>query len=218
MITIVLIIFTCIISIKAFKDDGLMEKWIFYPPAVKHGEWPRLFTYGFLHADFTHLIFNMFTLYFFGVDIEKYCIATLGELTGSVAYIVLYFSALFVSIFPTYLKERDNDYYHGLGASGAVSAIIFAYVLINPMNFMGVMFIPVWLPAFLFAIIFVMISVYLSKNHSGGINHSAHIAGGIYGIVFMIVAFGTLEHVNLLADFIDQIHVNSIRDLIRFGF
>jgi len=134
MITIVLIIFTCIISIKAFKDDGLMEKWIFYPPAVKHGEWQRLFTYGFLHADFTHLIFNMFTLYFFGVDIEKYCIATLGELTGSVAYIVLYFSALFVSIFPTYLKERDNDYYHGLGASGAVSAIIFAY---QPYEFYG---------------------------------------------------------------------------------
>lgn len=218
MITYLIIAVTAIISIRAFRDHSLTERFIFYPPAVKYGEWHRLFTYGVLHADYTHLIFNMFTLYFFGMDIEKAFQSTFGVQTGSAYYILLYITALPVSILPTYLRHKDNQSYHGVGASGSVSAIIFAYILINPMNFMGILFIPIWLPAFIFGIIFIAMSLYLDKKQSGGINHSAHITGGIYGLIFMIMAFMLLQNINLAENFIAQIRFISLNDLIRFGY
>ena len=218
MITIVIIVITSIISIRAFNDNVLMSRIIFHPPAVKQGNWYRLLTYGVVHADYTHLIFNMFTLYFFGPEIESVFKSILGQTTGSIFYILLYLSALIVSIIPSYFKNKDNASYYSLGASGAVSAIIFAYVLINPMNYMGVLFIPVMLPAFLFGLIFILISMSLEKKQSGGINHSAHIAGGIYGIIYMIAIFFIVADINLLSSFIDQIKVESITDLFYFGF
>lgn len=218
MITYTIIAATAITSIMAFGNRALLDRLIFYPPAVNRGGWYRMFTYGVLHADYTHLIFNMFTLYFFGAYIERTFQSVFGIQTGTVYYILLYISALPVSMLPTYLKNRHNAAYRGLGASGAVSAVIFAYILINPMNFMGVLFVPVWLPAFIFGIIFVIVSLYLDKKQSGHINHSAHIAGGIYGLLFMVVVFGSAAHINLAADFLDKIRVNSAADLIRFGF
>lgn len=218
MITFIIIALTALISISAFKNRSLVEKLIFYPPAVKRGQWQRLFTYGVLHADYTHLIFNMFTLYFFGMDIERAFQATFGMQMGSIFYILLYVSALPFSILPTYFKHQNNRYYRGLGASGAVSAVIFAYILINPMNFMGIMFIPIWLPAFIFGILFVTISLYLDKKQAGGINHSAHIAGGVYGVVFMIVVFALMANTNLVSEFVDKIRISSISELIHFGY
>lgn len=218
MITTIIIILTALISIKAFKDIELMGKLIFHPPAVKKDSWYRLFTYGVVHADYTHLIFNMFTLYFFGIEIERVFKTVLGQTTGSFSYVLLYISALLISILPTYFKQKDNTSYYGLGASGAVSAIIFAYVLINPMNFMGIMFIPIMLPAFLFGFIFILISTLLEKKQTGGINHSAHITGGIYGILYMVAVFFIFADINLVNSFITQIKIDSISDLFHFGF
>lgn len=217
MLTIILIATTALISLVAFNNHAILNNYIFYPPAVKKGQWYRLVTYGFLHADHMHLIFNMFTLYFFGMDIERICKEVLGNVNGSVCYLLLYFSSLVISILPSYFKHKNNNNYRSLGASGAVSAVVFAYVLVNPMNFMGILFIPVWLPAFIFAFIFILVSVYLERKQSGGINHSAHIAGAIYGVVFMIAAFLAIAQVNLLEYFVDQIHITSIKDIIRFG-
>lgn len=218
MITYIIIAATAIISIMAFSNNALMHRLIFYPPAVKQGQWYRLFTYGILHADYTHLIFNMFTLFFFGMDIERAFKATFGMQTGSIYYILLYVSALPFSILPTYFKHKNNQSYHGLGASGSVSAIIFAYILINPMNFMGIMFIPIWLPAFIFGIIFVAVSLYLDKKQSGGINHSAHIAGSVYGVIFMVAVFAIMANINLVSEFVNKIRVDSLSDLIRMGY
>lgn len=218
MITYIIIASTVITSLYAFKNHSIFDKFIFHPPAVNRGEWYRLFTYGLLHADTTHLIFNMFTLYFFGPEIEKNCKIALGMQTGSLMYVLLYITSLPISIFPTYLKNKNNATYHSLGASGAVSAIIFAYILINPMSFMGILFIPIWLPAFIFGILFVVISVYLDKKQSGRINHSAHMAGGVYGIVFITIAFLVLANINLVEAFISQINITGINDLFRFGF
>lgn len=175
MITTTIIVLTALISIRAFKDNELMGRLIFHPPVVEQGDWYRLFSYGVVHADYTHLIFNMFTLYFFGVDIERVFKAVFGQTTGTVLFIILYLSALLVSILPTYFKNRNNSSYYGLGASGAVSAVIFVYMLINPMNYMGILFIPVMLPAFLFGIIFILISLSLEKK-AGRWNksHSTH--------------------------------------------
>lgn len=218
MVTFSIIGITAIISIAAFSNYTMMDKFIFRPTEVKRGQWYRFFTYGVLHADYTHLIFNMFTLYFFGGDIERAFKTTFGQQTGTIYFLVLYITALPVSILPTYLKQKDNDNYRSLGASGAVSAIIFAYILINPMNYMGVMFIPIWLPAFIFGIVFLFISVYLDKKQSKGINHSAHITGGIYGVVFMIIVFLAFANVNLVSEFAQKIQKISINDIIRFGY
>ena len=137
---------------------------------------------------------------------------------GAISYVLLYITAILASILPTYLKHKNNARYFGLGASGAVCAVIFAYVLVNPMNFMGILFIPIMLPAFLFGLLFLLISLSLDKKQAGGINHSAHIWGGIYGILFMIVTFGALTDINLIQTFVAQIQVDSLSDLIHIGF
>ncbi|BBD44901.1 MAG: rhomboid family intramembrane serine protease [Petrimonas sp.] len=218
MITFLIIGITSVISIAAFGNYTMMDKFIFRPTEAGRGQWYRFFTYGVLHADYTHLIFNMFTLYFFGGDIERAFKATFGGQTGVFYYLLLYVTALPVSILPTYLKQKNNNSYRGVGASGAVSAIIFAYILINPMNFMGVLFIPVWLPAFLFGTIFLLISVSLDKKQSKGINHSAHITGGLYGIAFMVTVFIAFANINLVSEFADKVKIDSIYDLIRIGY
>ena len=195
-----------------------MERMIFHPPAVRAGEWQRLFSYGLIHANHTHLIFNMFTLYLFGRYIENSFTISLGKTEGSICFILLWLTALPISILPTYTKQKNNSLYNSLGASGAVSAIVFAYILINPMNFMGILFIPIMLPAFLFGLIFLSISFGLEKREPGGINHSAHITGAIWGIIFMIITFQLLTENNLIHSFIAQIKINSLSDLFHFGF
>lgn len=218
MITLLIIVSTALITILAFKENRLMERLIFTPPAVRRGEGYRLFTYGLLHADYTHLLFNMFTLYFFGTDIERICKATLGEEVGAIGYLALYIFALPVSILPTYIRQKENRAYHGLGASGAVAAIIFAYMLVNPMHFMGILFIPVMLPAFIFGILFIIISISLDKRGGGSINHSAHLTGGIFGFLYMIVLFGTVADMNLFERFFSKIGIERLSDLIHVGF
>lgn len=218
MLTIIIIVATCVISVLAFSNRNLMNALVFFPPAVNGGQWYRLFSYGVLHANYAHLFFNMFTFYLFGSYVEGVCVSTLGGHAGAVCYLLLYLTALPVSILPSYYGHRNDTSYYGVGASGAISAVVFAYVLISPMNLMGIMFIPIMMPAFLFAILFVIVSVYLDKNHPGGINHLAHITGGLYGLVYMVVAFFALIHLNLVSRFFSLIKVDSINDLIRFGF
>ncbi|MDD3321047.1 MAG: rhomboid family intramembrane serine protease [Paludibacter sp.] len=218
MVTIIIIAVTAFISYSAFNNGSLVEKYIFYPPAIKNKQWYRFISYGFLHADWSHLIFNMFALYLFGSEIEKVFKEVFGDQAGIVLYLMLYILALIFSILPTYFKEKNNSQYRSLGASGAVSAIVFAYILVYPMNFMGIMFIPVFLPAFIFGIIYIITSIYLDRNHTGNINHSAHVMGGIFGIVFMFVTFKSIVDINIFAWFIDNIQLSSIRDLIHFGY
>lgn len=218
MITLAIIIVTVLISYQAFNNYDLADKLIFQPASVRDGQWYRLITYGVLHADFTHLLFNMFTFYLFGSYIENIFKLQFGQRPGAAAFILLYIGGLFISILPTYFKQKDNYYYKGLGASGAVSAIVFAYILINPMNFMGILFIPIMLPAFLFGFIFVFISIYLDKKEVGGINHSAHITGGLFGIIYTAAFFMVMSNVNLLLQFIFKIQITSLGDLFYFGF
>ena len=217
MITITIIILTSLISYQAFRDHSLADKLIFQPASVRDGELYRLLTYGVLHADLTHLIFNMFTFYLFGRTIESFFKSSLGFMPGSIAFIVLYAGGLLFSILPTYLKEKDNYYYKGLGASGAVSAVVFAFILIFPMSLMGILFIPIKLPAFLFGFIFVLISMYLDRNQVGGINHSAHVAGGLFGVVLTAAVFLVLIQNNLLVAFLYKIQITSLSQLIYFG-
>jgi len=217
MITIIIIVITSLISFLAFNNRALLDKLIFYSPAVKEGGWYRFFSYGLLHADLTHLFFNMFTLYLFGRAIEDVFVNSFGSGFGVLFYLLLYILGLPASILPSYIKEKNNNQYRSLGASGAVSAIVFSYMLIYPMQGIGLLFIPIYLPAFLFGIIYIAVSVYLEKKQAGNINHLAHITGGVFGILFMFTVFLIFGGVNIFSFFINNIQVSSLKDLIQFG-
>lgn len=218
MITIIIIALTAIVSYLAFNNNSIFDKYIFYPPAIKNKQWYRFISYGVLHADLSHLIFNMFALYLFGSEIEKVFNDVFGIGLGGFLYVLLYLLGLFFSILPTWFKEKDNAYYRGLGASGAVSALVFSYILVYPMNFMGIIFIPIFLPAFIFGIIYVVASIYLEKTQNGTINHSAHVTGGMFGVVFMFFVFKAFAGINIFYYFVQNIQISSFRDLIQFGY
>ncbi|WP_141453138.1 rhomboid family intramembrane serine protease [Pseudoxanthomonas sp. z9] len=181
-ITLILILVTSVVSLLAFRTPALAGRLILWPPAIdRNKQYDRLVTYGFIHADIWHLLFNMVTLFFFGRIME----GVVTELTGSVlVYIGFYLSALVVSILPTYLKHQKDPNYRSLGASGAVSAVLFAFILINPWAMIGVFFIP--MPAIVFAVLYVAYSIWMDKRGGDNVNHGAHLAGAAYGVLFMI--------------------------------
>lgn len=179
--TTVIIIITVIISIAAWQSRPLLERLIFYPPAVNKGQYDRLLTHGFIHADGMHLLFNMFTLYFFGSVIERFYINKFGNL-GFVAFYVL---AITVAILPTYARNKNNPRYSSLGASGAVSAVLFAYILFAPWNTLY-LFAVLPIPAIVFAIAYVAYSIWADRRGGGNINHSAHLFGAVFGVVATI--------------------------------
>ena len=195
-ITLGLIAVTALVSWLAFKDRRLVDRLILWPPAVsqRHQYW-RLASYGLLHADLSHLLFNMITLFFFGSLIEQVMV----QLTGSwLTYPLFYLTALVVSILPSYLRNQGNRNYFSLGASGAVSAVLFAFILIQPWSLIFVFFIPA--PAILYAVFYVGYSIWMDRRGGDRINHSAHLAGAAFGVMFMLAMEPRLFNV-----FIDQL-------------
>ncbi|HEX7369459.1 MAG TPA: rhomboid family intramembrane serine protease [Rhodanobacteraceae bacterium] len=195
LLTLAIIAVTCIVSWLAFKDGKLMQRLILWPPAVekRHQYW-RLLSYGLVHADFQHLLFNMLTLFFFGRLMESLYAMKLGPL----GFLWFYLGGLLVSILPTYIKNRHNPNYHSLGASGAVSAVLFAFILVAPWSMIIVFVIPV--PAILYAVAFLAYSIYMDHRGGGYINHSAHSWGAAYGILFTV-----LIHPPIVVHFVQQL-------------
>jgi membrane associated rhomboid family serine protease len=216
-ITTIIIIITALISIGGFSNQKIIDDLIFYPPAVSQkNQWYRFITCGLIHADWGHLIFNMMSFYLFGRNLEIYFVQIFGN-TGKLLYLLLYVTALIVSVLPTYFRHRSNYHYRSLGASGAVSAVIFASILFDPMTGIGLFFIPIYIAGFLFGLIYLLISYYLDKKGGGNINHSAHIYGALYGIVFTIVAARLFSRYPVLAACIEQIQNAGVKDFIQFG-
>jgi membrane associated rhomboid family serine protease len=183
LVLILILAATCIVSFIAFNNRRVLDDLILWPPAIarKH-EYYRLVTYGLVHADGTHLLFNMLTLFFFGRAMAPFYDASLGGMFG---FALFYLGGLVVSILPTYLKNRNNANYHSLGASGAVSAVLFGYILLAPWSQIIVLVIP--LPAIIYAVLYTGYSIYMDRRGHGNINHSAHLWGAAYGVVFTLL-------------------------------
>lgn len=205
-ITLIIIIITCIVSISAFSNGRIIEDLIFYPPAITNrNQWYRFFSCGLIHGDYGHLIFNMLSLYLFGEFVEGKFIEVFGE-KGKIFYLLMYVLALFFCLLPTFAKHKDDYHYRSLGASGAVSAVVFAGILFFPTAKLGFFFIPPIIPGYIFGPLYLLLSSYLEKQSRDNINHSAHIWGALFGIGFVIVMAAALNtEYHPMQEFIDQI-------------
>jgi membrane associated rhomboid family serine protease len=204
-ITLIITIITVAISILAMYNEPLMDKMIFNPYTVqRNNEWYRFISSGFIHADFIHLAFNMFSFYMFSDYVEQFFSMIFGA-QGLTLYIILYISSLAVCLIPTYLKHKHQYHYNSLGASGAVSAIVFVGIFLQPTIQIGFFIIPPIIPGFIFGPIYLAITAYLSKNGQSGINHSAHLWGSIYGIVFLIITAKFIGNYDSVGLFIEQV-------------
>lgn len=205
-VTLLIIAATCIISFLAFSNERLMDHLIFYPPAItKDHQWYRFFTCGLIHANTMHLAFNMYSFYIFGSIIEKYFIE-LFPIFGGLFYLLLYVSSLLMCLIPTYLMNRNNAYYKSLGASGAVSAIVFAFIFLQPTQDIGLIFIPnLYAPAFIFGLLYLIVTAIMAYRSHSHINHSAHLWGGIYGIIFTIFICQFQHNFSPLNHFVSEI-------------
>lgn len=201
--TIVFIIITCIVSVLAFNNDQIFSKLQFSPYQVYHRkEYYRLLSHGFVHADWMHLFFNMLVLYFFGTQVER--IFNYYEAEGvmrfaNVWFTFMYLAAIIFSSVTTLKKHKDNTFYNAVGASGAVSAILFCSIFFDPWAILKLnFFIPV--PAIILGVGYLGYSHYMSKRNTDNINHDAHFIGAVFGFLFPLLI--KLDFINI---FINQL-------------
>ncbi len=205
-ITIILIAITVIVSLIAFGSRQIMDDLIYYPAVINSKkQYYRFVTYGFIHADLMHLIFNMYAFYLFGQYMEHAFVALFGDTQGLILYVLMYVLALIASVIPDYAKYKNNYQYRSLGASGAVSAVVFAFIILNPMQGIGLIFIPFLIPGFLFGFLYLIISYYLSKKGGSVINHNAHIWGAVFGMAFLILCGKFFSDYPVLQNFISEV-------------
>lgn len=185
-ITWLIIAITAIVSFSAFNNNELFSRLRFNPYIIRERkQWYRFLSYGLLHADWMHLIVNMFVLYSFGVQVELFMVYFFGA-KGMLYFALLYIGALAMSVIPSYEKQKHNIYYNAVGASGAVSAILFSSIIFYPDSKIIFMFIPFPIPAVLFGIIYLVYSAVMAKKATDNIGHDAHFWGAIFGILFTI--------------------------------
>ena len=187
----VLIGLTVAISAYAWSKTELMESWIMQPYVMaRSGQWYRLLTSGFLHADWAHLLFNMFAFYSFGPLVLAALQGGYGEGLGLGLFLLLYLGGIIVSDLPTYFRHRDDPTYRSLGASGGVSAVVFASILLFPVNSGGggiIIFpIPIPIQPFLFGFLYLAYSWYMGRRRGDNINHDAHFYGALFGVLLLL--------------------------------
>ena len=176
-----------LISYQVFKSNEWRDKLILSPYLIKHdGQWYRLFSHSWIHADWQHLLFNMASLYFLGDLILNNWIDLYGDIKGTGLFLFLYLAGgVAATIFP-YFKNQDNSSYRALGASGAVSAVIFAAILWNPTMKLGILFIPFPISAYIFGPLYLLIEYFAMRNIKTGVAHDAHLGGALFGILFVL--------------------------------
>jgi membrane associated rhomboid family serine protease len=189
MATLAIIAANVIISLKGFKDFSFFEKYKFNIGGIRRGEQFRMFSSGFLHLDFSHLLFNMMTLYFFA-DV------VIGSI-GYVKFILIYLASLLVGNLLSFYFHKDEYHYSAIGASGAVSGILYSAILFYPNMSLYMFFIPIPIPAWVFGILYLLYSIYGMKKSLGNIGHDAHFGGALAGYVLTILFAPSLLNTQL---------------------
>ncbi|OUR90840.1 rhomboid family intramembrane serine protease [Flavobacteriales bacterium 34_180_T64] len=179
LVTIVIIAANVIISYKGFNDYGFFERYKFNVGGVRRGEQIRMFSSGFLHADTMHLFFNMFTLYFFA-DVVVHHLESLN-------FIIIYVVSLVLGSLLSLYFHKNEYHYSAVGASGAVTGVLYSAILLEPNMSLYMFFIPVPIPAYVFGIGYLLYSIYGMKNKVGNIGHDAHFGGAIGGYVVTLI-------------------------------
>ena len=190
MITIIIIAANVIISYKGFGDFSFFEQYKFQVGAIQRGEKIRLFSAGFLHVDTQHLLFNMLTLYFFARPVFTD--------VGTVGFLFIYIGSLFVGNYLSLLFHKNEYHYSAVGASGAVTGVLYSAILLQPGMSLYLFFVPIPIPAYIFGIGYLLYSIYGMKNRIGNIGHDAHFGGAIGGYVITLVLAPSLFATNLL--------------------
>jgi membrane associated rhomboid family serine protease len=201
--TIVIIIITGAISIWGFSNEAIMKKLELNPYQIYHdNQYHRLLTHGFIHADWLHLLVNMLVFFSFGSAIENRfeILAHKGIINNNILhFFILYFGGMVIATLATVIKHKDNPEYNAIGASGAVSAVVFTYIFFSPTNSLLLMgIIPI--PAIIFGVLYLIYSQYMSRRSGGNVNHDAHFIGAVFGFIYPI-----LLKPNLIHYFINQV-------------
>ncbi len=189
-----LFVITILVTLLAFYSERAMDAMILHPYDIARGR--RVYTVitsGLIHRDWGHLLFNMLSYYFFAFQLE-------ANYLGHWQFGLLYIASLILSDMPTVAKHKDDVWYRSLGASGAISAVVFSYIMFNPLQGLYMFFIPIAIPAILFGVLYLIYCAYASRQSRDSINHDAHFFGAISGI--MITIF--LNH-HVLIDFLHQL-------------
>jgi len=198
-VTLLIIIVTCVISFICFENRALFDQLKHHPASEANSkEWYRMVTSGFLHADYIHLGINMYVLYGFGNFVEQVFLAQYGEVFGRTIYLLLYLVMIVIADIPSFLKHKNNYNYSAIGASGAVSGVLFIFILLMPWSPLELyFFIPI--PAIVFGVLYLFYSSWASKNARDNIGHDAHFYGAVSGMVLAAILLPFL-----LGNFVDR--------------
>lgn len=188
--TIAIIAANVLVSIKGFNDTYFFDRYKFGIGAIKAGQKERLLTSGFLHVDIAHLFFNMFTLYFFADVVISWF--------GPGKFIIIYVISLLAGSLLALFFHKDEPYYSAVGASGAVTGILYSAILLQPNDSLGIMFIPIPIPAYILGIGYLLYSIYGMKSRLGNIGHTAHFGGAIGGYVITLLFMPSLLQTDTL--------------------
>lgn len=186
------IIFLLTIGLSVYAlsfNQKIFNKWVLHPYSiVKYNRWHTVITSGFIHANWPHLIFNMLSFFFFGFYLEAVLRYYSGsDMGGSIYFAVIYFTSMILSDLTTILRFKENRNFSSLGASGAVSGILFSFILFNPNQLIGAFFIPPIIPAWVFALLYLAYSYVQGKKMKDSINHDAHLWGAVTGIIITVI-------------------------------
>lgn len=190
LVTVIVIAINVLFSMKGFKDYSFFEKYKFNTGAVRRGEQIRLLSSGFLHVNTAHLFFNMLTLYFFA--------AIVVGLLGTINFLIIYLGSLILGNLLSFYFNKDDLNYTAVGASGAVSGILYSAILLQPGMSLYMFFIPIPIPAYIFGIGYLLYSIYGMRAQNDNIGHDAHFGGAIGGYVITLAMAPVLFQTNLL--------------------
>ncbi|MFC2176596.1 rhomboid family intramembrane serine protease [Bacteroidota bacterium] len=186
--TIIILVITVLVSIAGFQNRDWMAKLQFNAYLMKHAnQWHRAITHAFVHSGWMHLFVNMWVLYLFGSSTESFFSAYRGTITGPMIYVALYIGGILFSSVSSYRKHQDNFNYNAVGASGAVSAVLFSAIYFTPTINLYLMLIPIPIPAIVFGIGYLALEWYLAKNSDDFIAHDAHFWGAAFGFGFSVL-------------------------------